>query len=293
MKNKTFLIGFSMLFALFLAAIIGPWLPTIQNGMEKRISYMEDGEMKIAPFPPDKDYPFGTDRDGRSLLSLIVLGIKDTLLLIFAITGIRYLIGVTLGLLSSRKKGFFAWLVNLLSQLFSGFPAIFAALLLLNMPFMLFSEQRMLWVILFLAVIEMGRVAELAQEQAYQVSISPYYEGGVAVGIGLPKMIRNYYLPNILPVVITGFFLDLARVTMLVGQLGLLSVFMIQQFVQEDIGYGNIVNTSYNWPGLLASARVEIAHAIWIPMFPALAITYLIFSFHFMGEGLRRHFERN
>lgn len=279
-----------MLLLLILAAIIGPGFPFIQNGMEKRVSYMDNGHMNIAPFPPGGDYLFGTDRDGRSLLSMMVLGISDTLLLIFAITGLRYIIGVTLGLLSARKKGFFARVVSLLSLLFSGFPAIFAALLLLNMPFMLFSEQRMLWVILFLAVVEVGRVAELVQEQAYQVSISPYYEGGVAIGIGLPETIRNYYLPNILPHVVTGFFLDLARVTMLVGQLGLLSIFMIQQFVQVDYGYGNIVNTSYNWPGLLASAREEINHAIWIPLFPALAITYLIFSFHLMGEGLRRIF---
>jgi peptide/nickel transport system permease protein len=95
-----------------------------------------------------------------------------------------------------------------------------------------------------------------------------------------------------LPNLVVQFFYDLGRVALIIGQLGVFSVFVTQEFIQIDAGYGKIINTSDNWATLLGAAKKDIYTSYWIPLYAALAILYVIFTFNIIGEGLRRVFER-
>ncbi|UOK57668.1 hypothetical protein MGI18_25410 [Bacillus sp. OVS6] len=97
MRNKTLLFGSVMLAAILLISLIGPLFPLVQAGIEEqRMVFINSTTYERAPFPPSLQHPFGSDDDGRDILSLIIMGAKDTLLLIFSITSIRYLAAVLL-----------------------------------------------------------------------------------------------------------------------------------------------------------------------------------------------------
>ncbi|MBT2679661.1 ABC transporter permease subunit [Bacillus sp. ISL-35] len=282
-----------MLLSIFiLVAFIGPHFSFVKGGIEENRMVMEDGKFQRAPFAPSSKHLLGTDHDGRDLLSILIAGAKDTILLVFAITIIRYLFSLVLVLLAFIWKKPFTWLINWWNQLSAGLPIIFAAILFITLPIFTFSPNRIVWVIFILALIEVGRVSYIMKQKVLSISKTPFVEAGITIGNGPFRFFKNYYVPSLLPEIIVNFCIDLGRVALLLGQLGIFSIFVTQVFVQTSYGFGELRNTSLNWPTLLGEARGDLLKAFWIPFFTASAITYMILTFNILGEGLRRYFEK-
>ncbi|QOY37404.1 ABC transporter permease [Anaerobacillus isosaccharinicus] len=293
-RQKSFYIGMTMLVFIFSVMIIGPYLPFIDKEISGETLRMGD-EFSRAPFPPSLSNPFepfGTDTLGRDLLSLIVIGTKDTLILVFLITVIRYAVAIPLALGSINQRGPAYWLLTSWNSVFSALPTIFSAVLLMNLPFVIFSGNRVLIVIIILAFIEVGRVAYIIQQEGYMVTNELYVKAGITIGNSRLGLFSRYYLPALLPSILTNFFLDLGKVLLLIGQLGIFSIFIEQSWIQLAAGSGEIQNISYNWASILGESRGTLSRAPWITFFPALAITFTIISFFFIGEGLRAYFSR-
>ncbi|MBP3041785.1 ABC transporter permease subunit [Bacillaceae bacterium Marseille-Q3522] len=293
MKNYPIIIGIILTLFWIIILIFGTNLPFVDSDLQaERMQILPSGEMERAPFPPSKMYPLGTDRQGRDLLSLIIIGAKETFLMIFVIVLIRYIIAVPLGLLASVKKGFFKWLTNAWSRLFSSIPLLFSTALLLCMPFLLLNEQRLVWSIIVIALIEVGKVSEIIRTNADILSKKLFVEAGKTVGVGPIRMMKNYYFPNLLPDVIIQFFIDAGRVTILISQLAILNIFISQNIVQIGYGQSEILNTSLNWAGFLSNIQNDLFTAPWILLSPLVAMILVTFMCNFLGEGLRRHFQR-
>lgn len=293
MKNSYLVIGVFMTAILIILIFFGSHLPFVDTSLEgERVIIHGPGKIDTAPFPPSKEFVLGSDREGRDLLSLIIMGTKDTLVLIFAVTFLRYIVAVPLALMAANNRGPVTWMLKWWNHIFSCLPVIFSAIILVNLPFLLFSESRFLWCVVILALIEVGRVGYILQQQAHALSKAPFVEAGITIGVGPLGIYSRYYVPNLLPDIIVNFFIDLGRVTLLIGQLGIFSIFITQEFVQLNLGYGEFINTNINWTTLLGNPRTDVLKAVWIPLFPALAITYTILTFNVLGEGLRQYFNR-
>lgn len=291
MKNWYLVIGTFLLSLFLLVTFIGPHLPFVQDGLQVKRMVKLHGEFAKAPFPPSSSHYLGTDNDGRDLLSILIAGAKDTILLILAITIIRYIVSFIIVLLAFIWKSPFTWLINWWNQLSSGLPIIFGAILFITLPFFTFSSNRMVWVIFILALIEAGRVSYILLQKITSIANAPFVEAGITIGIGPVRFFKNYYFPGMLPDIIVNFCIDLGRVALLLGQLGIFSIFVTQVFVQTNYGYGELQNTSLNWPTFLGEARGDMLRAFWIPFFTASAITFLILTFNILGEGFRRYFD--
>ncbi|MEM5016956.1 ABC transporter permease subunit [Metabacillus indicus] len=293
MRNIPLIAGLIMLAVLVIVAWAGPMIPSVKEGIaQQRMVFNESGTFERAPFPPSLQHLFGTDADGRDLLSLVIMGAKDTLLLIFVISIIRYVAALLLALLSLPEKSPFRAVIYSLNGFAASLPIMFAAILFITMPVFTFSPYRVYWVVLILSLSDVGRVAYVFQQSMKSISHTQYVEAGVTIGNSPFGLFSRHYLPNLLPDAVIHFFMDLGKVALLLGQLGILSIFVTQVFVQLNYGYGELQNTSLNWPTLLGMARSDMIRGFWIPFFPALALTYLILTFNFIGEGLRKHFSR-
>ncbi len=294
MRNYYLLLGLLIAGIVAFFTIYGPSLSFIDSELKgDRIIFLDSGKFEIAPFPPSKTFPLGSDRDGRDLLSLIVVGAKETFILIFLIVLLRYIIAVPLGLLGMKNKGLISWINKWWNQLFSSFPLIFITALVLTLPFLLFHEQRYYWTIVIIALIEVGRVSYIIQQEAYNLSKKPFIEAGVTLGLNPYKMMISNYFPNLFPSIIVNLFIDAGRVAMLIGQLAVINIFLSQELVQLAHGYSEIINTSADWPSLIREARKDVITAFWIPFFPMLAIVISTLTFNLLGEGMRHHLNRH
>ncbi|QOR67468.1 ABC transporter permease [Cytobacillus suaedae] len=292
MKNKELPIGIILLSILLLITFIGPHLPFIDTEFEEgRMRYnSETKEFSRAPHPPSSDDWFGTDEEGRDIFSLIILGAKDTLYFMLAATFIKYLMAVPLGLLARKGKGIIYSFLSTWSSVFSGLPIIIMGIILFKMPIFMTANNRFLLIVFVVSLLEVGRVGMVFQQLAGRISTKPYIEASITMGSKPLQIVWGHYLPVLLPEILVSFILNLGRMALLVGQLGVFKIFL--SFQIYVMGTPPLVNTSYNWGSLLGDAKDNILRATWIPLFPALAITYVIFTFNLLGEGLRKKLVR-
>ncbi|WP_078429488.1 ABC transporter permease subunit [Alkalihalobacterium alkalinitrilicum] len=210
-------------------------MPFLQSPEDvKEYILHENGMIEVAPFSPSKVYWFGTDHYGVDLVTLIITGGRDTLLVVFAITVLRYVIAVPLGIMARKNKGFFHGIVQSLNSFFSMVPILFFALLFMNLPMFLLSEHRLLLILLTLALFECGRTATAVQTQVGQIDRSTYIEGAIINGSKWSTVFRFYYWRHLRTQLVILFFLDASRVMLLLGQLGFLSMFFAQTRVYDE-----------------------------------------------------------
>lgn len=291
MQNKPLLFGIVGLVVLAVIAIFGPYLPFVDSSLEETKYMRIDGKLTGPPYQPSKDFLMGSDPKGRDLLSLIVLGARETLIFIILIAIVRYLIAIPLAILGFKGSSWFSWIIVKWNQVLTNLPTLLLAIFLLYIPFFIFSESRVMWVLLILGAIEAGRVSYIIQEQLQGLSSSRMIESGVAVGHSSWGLLKRYYLPHLLPQLSVQFMLDIGKIMLLLGQLGFLSIFIAQKFIEYDIGIGMIVNESVAWPQLLADTRNYIRNNVWLPFWPSFAIALTVFTFNLLGEGLRQYFD--
>ncbi|THE13747.1 ABC transporter permease subunit [Bacillus timonensis] len=300
MKNWSLWTGLVLFGLMLFISFIGPQLSFIEHTPpEHRMRFYDGGEIGRAPFPPSKEDPLGTDREARDILSLIILGAKDTLKIIVLITLVRYVIAIPMAFLASTKKGIAYMVSNGWYSLFGSIPTIFAAILLLEIVPVGGLENGVDWKVVLIALIEVGRVSYIFAHEIYEVSQKEFVQASVTVGSTPFQLSVMHYLPSVSQSLVVNFFNDLARVTLLLGQLALFQYFIEHAIdyipgggvFQDESGY-NSVTGLFDWPGLLSAARYEVIKAVWIPLFPAIALTLLLLTFQLLSEGFRRLFER-
>jgi len=281
-----------MLSSLVLLAFFGEYLPFVDGNLMEENHRTENGVLKIPPYEPSADYWFGSDHQGRDLLSLIIVGAKETLLIVLLITMLRYLIGIPLSFLA--HKGIFGanFIVKALNTFFSYVPTVIIVIMFALIPPLLFTPLRPIWLVVIIALVEVGRVSATLKEDFDALSVRDYMESGVAVGAGPWKMLRSYYLPFIYGKLAVYMISDLGKVMFLLGQLGFIGIFISQALVQVDPGVFDIQNISLTWPMLLANAFMDIRGPIWIAFWPALAMALTIFIFNMLAHGLQQVTQR-
>ncbi|MHC0039135.1 ABC transporter permease subunit [Pseudoneobacillus sp. C159] len=288
--------GLIFLGLLLIICLIGPHLPFIDKELTKTGAIMseDEGKLLIPPFKPSSEFWFGSDRKGVDLLSRIVVGAKDMLILILSITILRYLIAIPLGLFAFYSKAVNG-LLQFLNLALSFVPAIFMIILFINMPYLIFSQHRITWVIFIIAFLDVGRVAELVKQQVMIISQKPYIEAAITLGTRPVQLMRNYYLPVLYPELLINVILDLGRTTFIIGQLGIIGIYVshqVQAINAMNIPVYELQNTSNAWPLLFETLMHDIFSAPWIPIFTGLAITLVILGFFTLAEGVRRHFRK-
>lgn len=294
MRNKPLWIGILLLFILLIIAFVGPMTPSIDTNLNVKIfSYDEQGKLTKPPYPPSSEYLLGSDAHGRDLLSLLIVGAKDTLLLILCIALLRYVIAVPLGTASAilnyeRLNG----ILRGIHSFFTGLPTLFATVLIISLPIaMINPSNRLIFIVIVVALVEVGRVAYIFQQQTLAISNSSYIESGIAVGNTPYGLFRRYYWRNLLPHLVTNFVLDLSRILIVIGQLGFISIFYSYTIYDPTIRGWVVESMTNAWPVILSESRNYIRSNISLPYIVSCAIVYTIIAFNLIGEGLRRYFE--
>jgi peptide/nickel transport system permease protein len=292
-KYSVFLISLICLGILAFIAFIGPILPFIDRELST-VTYIMDENRKpvIPPYGPNEDFPLGTDKKGRDLLSIIVLGARETLLLVIVITALRYALAIPFAFLAHRKvfaaDSVLRWLNGFLSYI----PTIIIVILVVNLPPLLFAKDRPFWLILVIALSEAARAADMIKLEFDEVSSKEFISGGIAAGTAPFAMFKRYYMPFLYGKILVYMISDLGKVMFLLGQLGFVGIFISQQFVQMPTGMWEFVNTSISWPMLLQDAFIDVRGPIWIPFFAALFMTFSIFTFNLLSQGIKHIFAR-
>ncbi|MFD2443945.1 ABC transporter permease subunit [Bacillus sp. CGMCC 1.16607] len=294
--NKPLFIGLLFFLILLIMIVLGPYLPFIDSELTKHGFLKTENKIIPPPYDPSGQFLLGSDRSGRDLLSVLVLGSKETFFTVLVISVLCFIISVPFGLLAAFNR-FGQMALHNWNILFSRIPSLFFILLMANNPLIIFSNKRWIWLIVIIIVLEVGRLAEILRQQLNDLKTSEFILSGLAVGNKPLYMFRHYYLPYIFPQLSAVFVMLLGKIMFLIGQLGIFSIFISQKFVMVGGIIGGppiyeMQNASLAWPTLLGNILYDIQKNPWIPFSTALFITFFIMTFNLLGQGIRNQIQK-
>lgn len=286
MRNIPLVIGCIFFFILLLFATVGPSLPFIDSELKEEFMRKDDSGIHIPPYPPSRENWIGSDNKGRDLLSLLVIGTKETLLIVFAAGALRYILAIPLGAGAVFSK-VLQRILNGWNYLLSFIPPIFLVALLLGIPFIYFSEHLFFWFLFVIAIVEVGRVSEMIRSQIVHLSGNQFIEAAITSGTTSKGLLWRHYFPHLRPQLIQNFVSDLARVLFLMAQLAVVQIFISRDFVSQ-LGGGYLANnTSIAYPGFLQTIIRDMWTHAWIPYSTVMFISFMIITFYLLSEGIK------
>src|SRR5690625_1684097 len=286
-NHLLFTVALLLLISILSLALFGEYLPIVDGQLTEKNHRTANGVLYTPPFEPSKENLFGSDHQGRDLLNLIIMAAKETLLIVLLLTVLRYLMAIPLAYLAHKNVLGINDLIKCFNTFFSYVPTVIIVIMIALLPPLLFTSIRPFWLIVIIAIVEVGRVATTVRDDFATLAVRDFMESGVAVGANSMKMLRSYYLPFLYGKLAIYFISDLGKVMFLLGQLGFIGIFISQALVQVDPGVFDIHNESLSWPMLLANAFMDIRGPIWIAFWPAFAMTVKIFTFNILAQGLQ------
>lgn len=224
-------------------------------------------------------YWFGTDSQGRDLLSLLLYGMRISLLIGFASVALAMLIGVVLGLLAGYAGGAVDAVIMRIADIQLSFPAILIALLIDGVARAM-VPQNLHDVIAFPVLI--GAIA-LAGWPQYARTVRgstmveknrEYVQAAKIIGVSGPRIMFSHVLPNVLGPVLVLATVHLATAIITEATLSFLGVGVppTAPSLGTLIRVGNDFLFSGEW---------------WITMFPGLMLVLLVLSVNLLGDWLR------
>jgi peptide/nickel transport system permease protein len=219
--------------------------------------------------PPSADYWFGTDQYGRDILSRIIWGARTALFIGFTSSILGATLGLVLGVSSAYFGGWFDLLFQRVMDVFLAFPLIILALVAVAV-FGTGPEK----VIIAITLPFVPRCARVVRSGALAVRETPYVDAARALGYGHLRIILRHMVPNCMAAY-------LIMLTTFLGQAILIEASL------SYLGLG-VQEPHAAWGLMLQGGAEQYAEsAVWIAVFPGLAITLAVFAFNLFGDSVR------
>ncbi|WML48577.1 hypothetical protein RCG23_25735 [Neobacillus sp. PS3-34] len=288
------IIGTSILAIIF---IFGPYLPNVDPKIKEHYHILGPGgnlDFILPPYPPSERFPLGSDSKGRDIYSALIIGTRETLLNVGAISLFTFLLAIPFGVGASHIR-FLRTLLDGWNFLFARIPVFFFIVLLTTIPFFVFSHQRPFWMVTLIIVLELGKVAEFVRKTVTEIQQTTYYDAGIVSGTKIWGLWKWYYWPGCFSQWLSYFIQHMAMMLFLLGQLGFFSIYVSQRFEQIKGGVAHVftmyglVNTSIGWPTFLGRTFLDIYFCPWVPIEACIVITLTIFSFIALGKGILQY----
>jgi peptide/nickel transport system permease protein len=218
---------------------------------------------------PSAEYWLGTDQYGRDVLSRIIWGARTALYIGFTCAILGSTLGLVLGVASAFFGGWFDLIVQRVIDVFLAFPLIILALVAVAV-FGTGTDK----VIIAIALPFVPECARVVRSGALAIRELPYVDAARALGFSNMRIVLRHMVPNCMATY-------LIMLTSFLGQA------ILTEASLSYLGMG-VQEPNAAWGLMLQGGAEEYAErAVWIAVFPGLAITLAVFAFNLFGDALR------
>jgi peptide/nickel transport system permease protein len=258
-RNPLAVTGAVIVLALFVVALVAPWLaPWDPNEFDaKRVL---EG--------PSMAHWLGTDSIGRDVLSRMMYGARVSLLVGFVAVSISVAIGLTLGAVA----GFFGGLVDTIIMRFVdimlNFPTFFLMLAVIA-----YLDANVWNIMVVIGVTSWMGVCRLVRAEVLSLRERDFMVAAQALGMKPSRMILKHAVPNALAPVFVAAILGVAGAILVESALSFIGV--------------GVQPPTASWGNMLTEGKTTIGVAWWLSVFPGLAILVTVLGYNLLGEGLR------
>lgn len=258
-RRRPLLAGLTLLVLFVVSAALAPWVTPYEP---------DDVDYAVTLQAPTTDHPFGTDDQGRDILTRVVFGTRVSLVIALISIGIATVAGVPLGLVSGYFGGWVDACISRVLDAMFAFPAILMAISVLAI---LGPGQRS--AMIAIGLISIPEFARIARSAMIAEKEHDYVLAARATGCSPLRIVFRGILPNtlgsLLVLVSLGFAFAILNETAL-----------------SYLGLGAQPPTP-SWGADLATGRRYLFDAPWYSFFPGAAIALLVLSLNLVGDGVR------
>jgi len=257
-RRRVVLAGAAILAVVALAALLAPWIAPYDPMALKVLDRLQS---------PRAAHWFGTDELGRDVFSRVIFGARYSLLIGALVVVVSMACGVLLGLAAGFFRRLDGPVMRLVDAMMS-FPDILLAIALVAV-----LGASMTNVIIALAIVYTPRVTRVVRASTLVVRELLFIEAARALGIPTWRILFIHVLQNIAsPILVQATFIFAYAV---LAEAGL-------SFL--GVGVPPVLPT---WGSMIASGQQFAHRAIWLVVFPGIAIVLSALSLQMVGDGFR------
>jgi peptide/nickel transport system permease protein len=267
--HKGALIGTVVFVAILAAVLLGPWLWGV-DPKYINIRMREQG--------PSLAHPLGTDQLGRDMLARLFAGGQITIAVGMTAMALSILLGTLVGVLA----GYFRRIDGLLMRLTDLFLALPLLPLLLLMV-MLFREPLVqsfgpeggifVLIVIAIGVTSWMQTARIVRGDVLALKEREFVLASRSIGTPARRMILRHILPNVMSPIMVSATLGVANAVITESALSFLGL----GFPPDFPTWGRLLNDG------LPYINLSPERVIW----PAIALSALVLSINYIGDGLR------
>ena len=214
-------------------------------------------------------YLLGTDQFGRDFLSRLIYGARISLLVGLAATGVNVVVAVVIG----GTSGFFGGKLDLAVQRFVDAWMAFPGLLIL-LTIMSIVGPGIPQIIVVLGISGGIGGSRVVRSAVIGIKENDYFLAARAIGSPGTATLIRHVVPNIMPVIIIIFSINIGGVILSIASLSFL-------------GYGLPIQIP-EWGALLSGeGRQFMEMAPRLALWPGLCLTIVVYCFNMFGDALR------
>jgi peptide/nickel transport system permease protein len=256
--NRSFLLGFIITAAIVAMALISfVWTP--YNVADLALP----NRMK----PPSATHWFGTDHFGRDVLSMIMVGARNSIAVAMVAVGIGIGIGVPLGCWAAARGGWLDDILMRFSDLVFAFPALLSAVMITAV-----FGPGAINAIIAIGIFNIPVFARVARAGALTLWPREFILAARAAGKGPGLITIEHIVPNIA------------------------NMLLVQGTIQFALGILAEAGLSYlglgaqppepSWGRMLFDAQTRMIVAPYLSLFPGIAIAVTVLGLNLLGDGL-------
>src|SRR5262245_59457253 len=258
--GASLIIGGFLVALAIVAAILAPWLAHTHPFM--------DANLMNAEIPPDAEFWFGTDAQGRDIYSRVVYGARISLTVGIVSQLVNSVIGTMLGLTAGYWGGKWDDFVSGLTNLMLSIPSLIFALAIIAV-----LGRGLMSLLIALGLTNWSFTCRIARASALSLKSQSYVQAARVLGYGDLRIMITQLLPNMIGPIIV------------IGTLGMGGAVLAEASL-SFLGLG-IRPPFPSWGSMLSEARDQITTAPWLSVFPGLAIFLTVLGLNLLGDGLR------
>jgi peptide/nickel transport system permease protein len=260
-KQRRLVAGLGVTVAVVLFAVLGPL-------------FAPHGENEVVGPPFSSNGVFGTDYLGQDVLSRLMNGGTQVLVIALLGTILGMVLGVLIGVVAAYAGGWWDEVIMRLNDVTLAFPQILLALLVLTAV----NQPRAWMIVVLVGVSHAPRVARLARGVALGIVSRDFVHSAEALGEKRTRVIVAEVLPNMNAPLLAEAGLRLTYSIALVAGLGFLGF-------STDPG-------AANWGQMISENRLAMSTQTWAVLAPVLVIGLFTVGTNLMADGVAQFNQR-
>lgn len=259
MRNRLAMLGLAiLLIVIIFCSLAGVICPDGQNAQDPSKAFIA----------PCKEFIFGTDQLGRSMLSRVLYGGRVSILIAFVSTAISAVLGTVLGAVAAYYGGTVDDIIMRALDVFSAIPNLLLAIALAAI-----LGSGVFNCMLAVGVAAVPGFARVVRAPILAVMNNEYIEAARSIDATDRRIMFVHVLPNVLSPIIVQATTNLAQAILMAASLSFLGL--------------GVQAPNAEWGALLSTGREFIKKQPYLTMVPGMAIASVVFSMNLFGDGVR------